>query len=142
MVTFQLAGSARRRQFCASLSLAALAPRAWAQEYPVKPIRLIIPFLGALTVTSAQAQRVPRISQHGRIRPLVWPGGTTGNAVGGGAAHLYRSRQSAQQPRRARRLIGLGSTPGADTSEHFAATIRSESQRWGKLIRALDLRAE
>lgn len=54
MATFQLDGSASRRQFCAGLSLAALAPRAWAQEYPVKPIRLIIPFPGGFTDTLAR----------------------------------------------------------------------------------------
>ena len=40
------------------------------------------------------------------------------------------------------RLVGLGSTPVGDTPEHFAATIRTESERWRKMIRALDLKAE
>ena len=54
MANLQSTGSTRRRLFCASVSLAALAPRVWAQEYPVKPIRLIIPFPGGFTDTLAR----------------------------------------------------------------------------------------
>ena len=57
MLTTEQAGSPRRRKFCTGLSLAAfsaVAPRAWAQEYPVKPIRLIIPFPGGFTDTLAR----------------------------------------------------------------------------------------
>jgi len=329
MAIFQSAGSARRRLFCAGLSLAALAPSAWAQEYPVKPIRLIIPFPGGFTDTLArlvgikmgeslgqpvvveqkaggsgqiaasevlrapadgntlflihigthainphlfaklsydpetdfvpitELARVPNLlvasptlevqsvselvalakskpqtlffaspgngssghlagelfksvagvqvthvpykgasesvqdlvagrihfmfdtlaqggalAKAGKVRPLAvtsarrhnafpefptmvesgfpdWDTGPWfGLAVRQGTPPAVVRRihtealKAHNNPDVQGRLIALGSTPGGDTPEHFAATIRSESQRWGKLIRALDLRAE
>jgi len=40
------------------------------------------------------------------------------------------------------KLVNLGSTPVGDRPEQFAATIRAESLRWGKLAREIGLRAE
>jgi len=40
------------------------------------------------------------------------------------------------------RLVELGATPTASTPEEFAAFIKSESARWGKIVRTLGITAE
>jgi len=40
------------------------------------------------------------------------------------------------------RLIGLGAEPVGDTPEEFAAFIRAEAAKWGKVIKALNLKIE
>jgi len=40
------------------------------------------------------------------------------------------------------RLIEIGATPIASNSEEFAAFIKSESARWGNLVRTLSIKAE
>jgi tripartite-type tricarboxylate transporter receptor subunit TctC len=40
------------------------------------------------------------------------------------------------------RLIGLGADPIASTPEQFAAHIKSETEKWGRLVKALDIKAD
>jgi tripartite-type tricarboxylate transporter receptor subunit TctC len=50
--------------------------------------------------------------------------------------------QILQEPALRRRWASEGATPVGSTSAEFAARIRSESERWGKVIRANNIKVE
>jgi tripartite-type tricarboxylate transporter receptor subunit TctC len=103
----------------------------------------------ALAVTSAKrssvAPDIPTVAEagyeyettswHGILAPAKTP------------AHIIRRLQSelariAQQPDVRTFLIAQGADPIANTPEEFAAVIKGESARWGKLIKAAGVKAE
>ena len=43
---------------------------------------------------------------------------------------------------RSRQLISLGAEPVGDTPEEFAVFISAEAAKWGKVIKALNLKIE
>jgi tripartite-type tricarboxylate transporter receptor subunit TctC len=70
---------------------------------------------------------------------LVGPAGLPAPVV----ALLNRTTQAAlADPTIRAQMLAQGNELGGGTPEQFAAFIRSESERWGKLVRALDIRPE
>jgi tripartite-type tricarboxylate transporter receptor subunit TctC len=45
-------------------------------------------------------------------------------------------------PEAQERMAALGAVPVADSPEHFAGFVRREFERWGKLVRDANIRAD
>jgi tripartite-type tricarboxylate transporter receptor subunit TctC len=50
--------------------------------------------------------------------------------------------QAMRAPEVRERMATLGAVPVADTPEHFAAFVRSEFERWGRLVRDANIKAD
>lgn len=70
---------------------------------------------------------------------VVAPRGTPAAIIGRAQAALAAGLR---QPAVQHRLVGLGATPLGDTSEAFAARIRSEHAKWGEVIRQAGIRLQ
>lgn len=103
-----------------------------------------------LAVTSAQ--RHPSFPDFATMAESGFPGWDTGPWFGlavraGTPDDIVRRLQGEASralatPAVRERLVALGATPGGGTPEEFAAFIRGESTRWGKLVRDAGIRAE
>ena len=103
-----------------------------------------------LAVTSAErmaaARDVPTVGEAGLAgyEVVLWaglfaPGGTPKDII----AVLNRESVSALKLREVReRLEAAGLTPVGNTAEQFGAYVRSEVEKWGKIVRAAGVRAE
>jgi len=45
-------------------------------------------------------------------------------------------------PEMKERLASMGATPGGGSAEQFASFIRSETEKWAKVVKAAGLKAE
>jgi tripartite-type tricarboxylate transporter receptor subunit TctC len=106
--------------------------------------------LRALGVTSAQrfsgAPEIPTIAEEGlpgfdtlQWWGLVAPRGTSADVVNKIAADASRLVAA---PEMKERMLALGAEPVASSPGRFAAFIREEIDKWGKLVRASGARAD
>jgi tripartite-type tricarboxylate transporter receptor subunit TctC len=106
--------------------------------------------LRALAVTTAkrssQLPELPTVAEAGvpGFEASGWfgfaaPAGTSRNVVGKLNTELVRILNLAEVKER---LVGLGAEPVGDTPEEFAKFIRAEAAKWGKVIKALNLKIE
>ena len=70
---------------------------------------------------------------------LLVPAATTRETVAILNTEIARIVQSAEMKDR---LAAMGATPGGRAPEQFAAYIRSETDKWAKVVRAAGLKAE
>ena len=106
--------------------------------------------LRALAVTTAkrssQLPELPTIAEAGvpGFEAAGWfgfaaPAGTPQETVGKLHKEMVRILNL---PDVRERLVGLGAEPVGDTPEEFAKFIKSEAAKWGKVIKALNLKIE
>jgi tripartite-type tricarboxylate transporter receptor subunit TctC len=126
-----------RRQFLhlagGAAALPAVSRAAWAQSYPTRPVRIIVPFAAggpSDVIARLVAQKLTEIL--GKQFFVENQVGAGGNLAMGNAA---RAAPEA-------RLEGLGLDVIANTQEEFAAEIKEEIEKWGKVIRAANIKPE
>lgn len=106
--------------------------------------------LRALAITSAERNpAVPDISTVAETGfagyegitwvGLVVPAATPRDVVGLLNTEIARILQAAEMRER---LTAMGATPGGGSSEQFAGYIRSETEKWAKVVKAAGLKAE
>lgn len=119
------------RRAGAALLVAALAtamPPASAQSYPVKPIRVILPFSTGGTDLVDRWLGL-KLAPAGTSRPII----ERLNA---------ESVKIMQSPETRERLAAIGGEPASSTPEQSAEFLCAEHARWGKLIRDTGIKAE
>lgn len=126
-----------------ALLLAMTAMSAAAQTYPVKPIRFILPVaasstsdtLGRLIATQLSARLGQSTTWQGLAVPAATPRDIV-NRLNAESVKIVHSEEIRA------RLEAMGTDPVGSSPEQFAAYVRSETAKWGKLVRSIGLRLE
>lgn len=106
--------------------------------------------LRALAITSAQRNHavadIATVAESGfaGYEGITWvglvvPAATPHDVVGLLNTEIARILQS---PEMKERLAAMGATPGGGSPEQFASYIRSETEKWAKVVKAANLKAE
>jgi len=121
-------------------ALAAIVNAAQAQSYPVKPIRLIVPYAaGGSTDALARAVGQKLGDSFGQQVLVDNRTGANGNI---GTDHDAVVKILTTPEMKERFLTTIGGDPVGGTPEQFASDIKSDIARWAKIVKNSGIKLE